>query len=96
MIEAAKGAFEALKVAIIEAPCFLFVSWDKPFEVWSGASNRALGTILQLHGHPLAFLSCKVNSVKKNQSFYDKKLLGVIKALKHWKHFLYGMISCFL
>ena len=28
--------------------------------------------------------------VRKNYSVYDKALLAVINALKHWKHFLYG------
>ena len=64
--------------------------WDEPFEVWSDASNRAIGAVLQQHGHPVAFLSRKFNSAEKNYSVFDKELLAVINALKHWKHFLYG------
>ena len=90
LTEAATSAFEALKIAVTEAPCLLLASWDEPFEVWSDASNRAIGAVLQQHGHPVAFLSRKLNSAEKNYSVYDKELLAVINALKHWKHFLYG------
>lgn len=57
LTEAAKSAFEALKVAVTEAPCLILASWNKPFEVWRDASNRANGAVLQQHGHLVAFLS---------------------------------------
>ena len=88
--EAATSAFEALKVAVIEAPCLVLASWDERFEVWIEASNIAIETVLQQHSHLVAFLSRKLNSVGKNYSVYDKELLSVIHALKHWKHFVYG------
>lgn len=47
LTEATTSAFEALKVAVTEAPCLLLASWEEPFEVWSDASNRAIGVVLQ-------------------------------------------------
>ena len=90
LTEAATRVFEALKVAVTEAPCLVLASWDEPFEVWTDASNIAIGAVLQQHSHPVAFLSRKLNSAEKNYSVYDKELLSVINALKHWKHFVYG------
>ena len=75
---------------MIEAPCLILPSWDDPFEVWTDASNIAIGAVLQQHGRPVAFISRKLNSAKRNYSVYDRELLTVIHALKHWKHFLYG------
>ena len=90
LTEDAVRAFSALKDAVTAAPCLILASWDDPFDVWTDASNVAISAVLQQHNRPVAFFSRKLNSAERNYSVYDKELLSVIHALKHWKHFLYG------
>ena len=83
-------AFYALKKLATEAPVLKLASWDEPFKVVTDASNIAIGAVLQQQERPVAYYSKKLDSAQRNYSVYDKELLAVISALKHWKHFLYG------
>ena len=83
-------AFHALKRLVSEAPLLKIASSNKPFEVITDASNIAIGAVLQQDSRPVAYFSKKLDAAQRNYSVYDKELLAVILALKHWKHFLYG------
>ncbi|MCO5570351.1 hypothetical protein L7F22_024071 [Adiantum nelumboides] len=48
-------AFEALKVAVTQAPCLILASWDDRLEVWTDVSNVAIGAVLQQHSRQLHF-----------------------------------------
>ena len=39
---------------------------------------------------PCAFLSHSLNPAEWNYNIYDRELLGVIHALKEWRHYLHG------
>ncbi|MBW0528022.1 hypothetical protein O181_067737 [Austropuccinia psidii MF-1] len=38
--------------------------------------------------HPIVFDSCKLLPAELNYEIYDKELLGIVWALKHWRAFL--------
>lgn len=63
--------------------------WDNPFLVVTDAINLVIGAVLEQEGRLVGYYSCKLNAAKENFSIYDKELLGVMSAFKHWKHFLY-------
>lgn len=90
VIGPALEAFQALKRLATSTPVLKMASWEEPFDVITDASNFAIGAVLQQDTRPVAYYSRKLNPAERNYSVYDKELLAVITALKHWKHFLYG------
>ena len=81
-------AFEGLKKAISTEPVLRLPYLDLPFEVQKNASNRALGGVLVQEGHPVAFESRKLNSVKQKYSTHEKEMTIVVHCLQQWRHFL--------
>ncbi|MCO5575058.1 hypothetical protein L7F22_028855 [Adiantum nelumboides] len=83
-------AFYVLYKLASKALVLKIASWKEPFEVISDVNNIAVGAILQQDSRPVAFYSKKLDSAQHNYLVYDKELLAIISARKHWKHFLYG------
>ena len=68
---------------------------SQPFQVESDASDYATGAVLRQKDsngewHPVAYLSQTLNPAEQNYQIYDKEMLGIIRALKSWKHYLSG------
>jgi hypothetical protein len=65
------------------------------YQIESDTSKVATGTVLtqlDLNGnwHPIAFLSKTFSETKRKYKIYDRGLLGIIQALKEWKHYIQG------
>ena len=68
---------------------------SRPFKIKSDASKVATGAVLtQLDSngnrHPVAFMSKTFTDTKRKYEIYDRKLLGIIWALKEWRHYTQG------
>jgi RNase H-like domain found in reverse transcriptase len=58
-------------------------------------SAYATGTVLSMlckdeKWHPCTFLSKGLNDVERNYDVHDKEMLGIIRALEAWRHYLEG------
>ena len=57
-------------------------------------SDTAVGAVLQQHikgsWHPISFFSKMMTSTEKHYSTFDRELLAVYLAIKHFRHFLEG------
>ena len=67
----------------------------KPFQIESDTSKVATGAVLMqldLNGdrHPCAFLSKTLSPTERNYEIYDRELLGIIRALEEWRHYIQG------
>ena len=62
----------------------------KPFVVETDASASAVGAILLQDGHLVYFESKKLNNAQRNYFAYERKLYAIVRALKKWRHYLYG------
>ena len=40
--------------------------------------------------HPVAFMSKTFNNTEKRYEIYDRELLGIVRALKEWQHYIQG------
>ena len=40
--------------------------------------------------HPVAFLSKTFTEMERNYEIYDRELLGIIRALEEWRHYIQG------
>jgi len=68
---------------------------DKEFRVEADASNFATGGVLSVKcknnlWRPVAFISKALNETERNYEIHDKEMLGVIRCLEAWRHFLEG------
>ena len=97
---AAREAFEALKVAISEAPLLVLPDQEKansgewPYVIRTDASGFAIGaTIMQDQGkglQPIAFISRSLNAAEQNYSTTERELLGIVHATWEWRHLISG------
>ena len=63
----------------------------KPFQIESDVSTVATGAVLtQLDSngnqHPVTFMSKMFTDTERKYKIYDRELLGIIRALKEWRH----------
>ena len=87
-------AFNALKEALISAPCLVIYDPDKPTELWADASYDAkcVGAVLmQDHGNgyqPVAFLSKVLNTAQSHYPTFEQELLALKMGMEQWRHYL--------
>ena len=89
---AAQQSFEGLKKALVNAPVMAVPDFDKPYEleVWTDASDSAVGAVLMQDGHPIAYESRKFSSAERNYHTTDRELLAIVHALRTWRCYLEG------
>jgi hypothetical protein len=88
--KAHEDTFQLLKRKISEAPVLALPDLQKPFEIEGDASGYAMGAILMQGGRPVAYHSEMFQGAAKNYPTYDKELLALHQAVKHWRVYLLG------
>ena len=87
-------AFDTAKSALAAATLLHHPRPNAPTSITSDASDIAIGGQLeQKHGNtwkPIAFFSRKLSTAEKNYSAFDRELLAVYSAVKHFRHFIEG------
>lgn len=93
--EEAEEAFQTLCSTFASAPFLRHFDPTKPLRVETDASNYALGAVLSQpdqdgHWRPVAFWSRKMIPAEQNYETHDQELLGIVAAMKQWRHYLEG------
>ena len=61
---------------------------------YTDASDTAVGAVLQQeveqHWQPIAYFSRKLQPAEQNYSTFDRELLSIYLAIKHFCHFVEG------
>jgi hypothetical protein len=88
-------AMTDLKRVLTSEPCLSLPEADNPeFLVRTDASDFGIGaTLCQNQGFEekvLAYFSRKLHGAETRYSTYDKELLAIRDALKHWRYYLLG------
>ena len=90
--EALQTAFEKAKMSISKAVLLSFPSKDAKLQLLTDASDHAIGAALQQvtpNGPaPIAFFSRKLSPAEQRYSTFDRELLAVYAAVRHFRHFL--------
>ena len=68
----------------------MFSDFAQPFDLYTDASDRQLGTTLVQNGKPLGFYTWRLNSFQLNYTVCEKELLGVIEGFKAFKGMIRG------
>ncbi|UYV75534.1 hypothetical protein LAZ67_13000536 [Cordylochernes scorpioides] len=92
--EEAEQKFIKCKTELSKAALLTFPDPECPLALFTDASDRAMGAVLQhfIDGawKPIAFFSKKLSESQTKYSTYDRELLAVFSAIKHFKFFLEG------
>ena len=89
-------AFDSIKHQFYTEPILKVYDPELPTRVEVDASGFATGGILsQKHDnglwHPIAYHSQSMSKDKHNYKIYNREMLGLIRALEDWHHFLEGI-----
>ena len=90
-----QAVFEQLKAVFTTRLVLANPELDKKFRVEADTSNFATGGVLSVRCDDdlwqlVAFISKALNETEKNYEIHDKEMLGVIRCLEAWRHFLEG------
>jgi cleavage and polyadenylation specificity factor subunit 1 len=87
-------AFQAAKDALANATMLSYPHPDIPVRLVTDASDVAVGAALEQvvndHPRPIAFFSKKLRPCERKYSVFDRELLAVYLAIRHFKHWLDG------
>ena len=88
------ASFKATKDALANAFLLYYPTPDAPTCLTTDASDTAVGAVLQQYvngtWHPISFFSRKMTTTESRYSAFDRELLAVYLAIKHFRHFLEG------
>jgi len=92
-----KQAFEHLKTLMCRHPVLTQPDYARDFVIHTDALAYGMGAILLQEGeippnvkttkpllHPIAYYSASFIQAERNYNIYERELLAVVKALKHW------------
>jgi len=83
-------AFEEVKEVISREALLAFPQFDKPFHIYTDASDYQLGVVITQDGKPLAFHSRKMNKAQQNYTTGKQELLSIVETLKEFRNILLG------
>ena len=83
-------AFEECKVSLSRVAMLSHPDGAAPIALVTDASTTAMGAMLQQRRQntwqPLAFFSKKLSTAQQKYSAYDRELLAIYEAVKHFRH----------
>lgn len=92
------NAFSEAKESLANATLLNFPKSNAKLSLISDASNTDVGAVLQqLDGDtwtPLAFFSRKLSKSQTSYSAFDRELLAIYLAIKHFQHYVEGQDFC--
>lgn len=63
-------------------------AFDKAFEVYTDASNGAIGVVLMQEGKLVAYELHKFSEQEMRWSTHEKEILAVLHCLRKWRHYV--------
>ena len=88
-------AFTQLKTLLTQSPVLAYPRFSEEFLLETDASGIGLGAVLSQRQpdetiRPISFASRTLQSHEKNYGISELEALGVVWAVKHYRHYLYG------
>jgi hypothetical protein len=83
-------AFQALKRALTTRPMLQMSNFDKLFMVDCDTLGVGFGAVLHQGAGPLAFFSRPFVARHLKLAAYERELIGLVQAVRHWRPYLWG------
>jgi hypothetical protein len=83
-------AFRELQQALTSAPVLQLPAFDCDFIVECDASGSGVGAVLHQGAGPLAFFSRPIAPRYSKLATYERELIGLAQAVRHWRPYLWG------
>ena len=94
-MDVGREAFKRLKTSLTNAPVLAYPRFDREFLLETDASGVGLGAVLSQRQdddtiRPIAFASRTLQPHEQRYGISELEALGVVWAVKHFRHYLYG------
>lgn len=86
----ADDAFQRLKLALTTAPVLTLPDFTTAFTVECDASGTGFGAVLHQGAGPIAYFSRPVAARHQALAAYERELIGLVQAVRHWRPYLWG------
>ena len=84
-------AFDKIKKVIETEVLLAYPDFNKPFHIYTDASDHQLGAVIMQDNKPIAFYSRKLNAAQRRYTTTECELLSTIETCKEYKNIL---LSC--
>jgi hypothetical protein len=88
----AEAAFQTLQRALMMAPVLQLPDFDRMFIVECDASGHDLDAVLHQGVGPVAFFSRQMAPRHYKLAAYERELIALVQAVKHWRPYLWGRV----
>lgn len=88
--DAAATTFMALKQALSAAPVLQLPDFDQSFTMDCDASGLGFGAVLHQGTGAIAFFSRPFLLCHMKLTAYERELIGLVQAVRHWRPYLWG------
>jgi hypothetical protein len=89
-----RQSFQQVKEHLAQATSLVFPDSKATLSLKTDASDKAIGAVLQQRSNgilqPLSFFSRKLIPTQAKYSAYDRELLAIYSAIKHFRYMLEG------